>query len=101
MESKPGERRKEARYPIEAEVLVHTASGQSIPANATNISSFGMLLHIQLPSALAVNDEVTVEIRLPEDVGKAFSAWGVARIAHINGSQVGVQLFGGTFDSAD
>ena len=40
MQSEPVERRKEARYPIEAEAIVHTTSGQSIAANATNISSF-------------------------------------------------------------
>jgi hypothetical protein len=101
MQSEPVERRKEARYPIEAEANVHTSNGQSIPANATNISSFGMLLHIEQPTELSLNDEVTVEIKLPDDPGKPFSSWGVARVARIDGSYFGIQLYGGTFDSPD
>jgi hypothetical protein len=101
MLSEPGERRKEARYPIEAAAIVHTSRGQSIPANATNISSFGMCLQMELPSKLTVDDEVTVEIKLPDDPGKPFSSWGVARVARVDGSYFGIQLYGGTFDSGD
>ncbi len=99
MDREPGERRKEQRYPIRAGAVVHTSSGRTLPATATNISSFGMLLHIEQSSALAVDEQVTVEIELQDDPAKPFSSWGVARVARIDGSHFGVQLYGGTFDS--
>lgn len=99
MKREPVERRKETRYPMEAEAMVHTSSGRAIPATATNISSFGMLLEIDQPAKLSVNDEVTVEIKLPDDPGKPFSSWGVARVVRIDGSCFGIQIYGGTFDT--
>lgn len=93
------DRRNEARFPIQAGAIVHTSSGKAIPATATNISSFGMLLHIEQPSTLALDEQVTVDIELPDDPGKPFSSWGVARVARIDGAHFGVQLYGGTFDS--
>ena len=99
MKQETQDRRKEMRYPIHAGAIVHTSSGKTIPATATNISSFGMLLRIDPPSTLTIDDQVTVEIELPDDPGKPFSAWGVARVARIDGAYFGVQLCAGTFDS--
>lgn len=99
MDREPGDRRKAQRYPIQADAIVHTSNGRTIPARATNISSYGMLLHIEQSSALAVDEQVTVEIELPNDPEKTFSSWGVARVVRIDGSNLGVQLYAGTFDS--
>ena len=89
-------RRKETRYPIQAGAIIHTGCGKAIPATATNISSFGMLLRIDQPSPLTIDEQVTVEIELPDN---PFSSWGVARVAHIDGAYFGIQLCAGTFDS--
>jgi hypothetical protein len=99
MNQEAQDRRKETRYPIQAGAIIHTSGGTAIPATATNISSFGMLLRIDRPSTLSLDEQVTVEIELPDDPGKPFSSWGVARVAHIDGAYFGIQLSGGTFDS--
>jgi hypothetical protein len=44
-----------------------------------------------------VDEEVTVELKLPEHTGQPFSSWGVGRVAHIDGGGAGIQLFGGEF----
>ncbi|HYW47246.1 MAG TPA: PilZ domain-containing protein [Bryobacteraceae bacterium] len=92
------ERRKEARYPIEANVMVHKSSGETIPATAVNISSAGMLLHVGQPSQFSVDEEVTVEVELPDNRGQPLSSWGAAKIVHIDGCRFGIQLDAGTFD---
>jgi hypothetical protein len=99
MNQEAQDRRKETRYPIQAGAIVHTGSGKTISATATNISSFGMLLRIEQPSSLTLDEQVTVEIELPDHPDKPFSAWGVARVARIDGAYFGIQLAGGTFDS--
>jgi len=98
MQDEHPERRKEPRYPIEANVMVHKNSGETIPATAVNISSAGMLLHVGQPSRFSVGEEVTVEVELPDNPGQPFSSWGVAKIVHIDGCRFGIQLDAGTFD---
>jgi len=78
-------------------VAVHTSSGETIRATAVNISSGGMLLHVGQPSQFCVDQEVTVEVELPDDPGKPFSGWGVAGIVRIEGSRFGIHLQAGTF----
>jgi hypothetical protein len=99
MKNTGSERRKEPRYPIEARVLVHKNSGQTIPATAANISGNGMLLHVDEPSQFRILEELSVEIELPDDPCKPFSAWGIAKVVRINGRHFGIELRGGTFDS--
>jgi len=100
MEHKQAERRKEPRYPIEAKALVRRKSGETIHATAVDISSSGMLLHIEPPFLLNLEEEVTVEVELPQDPDKPFSSWGVGRVAHIDGHRTGIQLCAGNFDLA-
>ena len=69
------ERRKEARYLIEANALIHKNSGEVILASATNISSGGMLLHIEQPAKLTVDEQVTVEVKLIGYPDQPFSSW--------------------------
>lgn len=92
------ERRKERRYPIEANVLVRKETGETIRATAVDISSSGMRLQIDRePFPLNLNERVTLEIELPEFAEKPFSSWGIGRVAHIGGATAGVQLFAGEF----
>ena len=97
MEHEPAERRLEARYPIEAKVIVHKNSGEAIRATAANISGRGMLLHVEQPSGLCIGDPVTVDVELPDDHDKPFAAWGLAKVVRFTGSHFGIQLSAATF----
>jgi hypothetical protein len=97
-EHKSAERRKETRYPVEAKVIVRKKSGEAIAATAVDISSSGMRLRPCQFCPLDLDDEVTVEIELPEAPDKPFSSWGLGRVAYINDRGVGIQLYGGRFD---
>lgn len=98
MEQLSVERRREPRYPIQAKVMIKKDSGQTIPAMALDISSSGMRLHIdQHPCPLCLNENVTIEIELPDIPDKPLSAWGVGRVAHIGSGMAGIQLVAGHF----
>jgi len=93
------ERRKEARYPAKAKVLVRKVNGETVHATAVEISSSGMRLLCLDPSCpLASGEEVTVDVELPERPDKPFSAWGSGKVAYIDGGGTGIQLCGGHFD---
>lgn len=97
----PGsDRRKEIRYPLEAKVIVRTRNGEAVHAIAVDISSSGMRLHFAEPCRLRRDEEITVEVELPDHPGTSFSAWGVGQIAYIDGRNAGIQLLGGGFDGA-
>lgn len=98
MEYEHTERRREARYPIEATVIVHKSGGATIRATAVDVSSGGMLLHVEQPSDFSVDEVVTVELELPDDPGKPFAAWGVGRVVRTDGCRCGVELRAGVFD---
>ena len=95
------ERRKETRYPIEANALIHKNCGEAILATATNVSSAGMLLHIEQPANLNLDEQVTVDVKLIGYPNQPFSSWGAARVAHIDDGYFGIQLLGGLFDGED
>ena len=93
------DRRREPRYPIEAKVLVRRQNGEMIPAQAVDISASGMRLYLrQEPCPLVLDEEVTVEVELRERPDKPFSAWGLGRVAYVDGAGAGIQLYGGHFD---
>jgi c-di-GMP-binding flagellar brake protein YcgR len=95
------ERRREFRYPVEAEVILRKKDGESIHATAVDISSSGMRLHLPERCRLILYEEVSVEVQLPECEDKPFSSWGLGRVAYLNGNRAGIQLFGGKFDPAN
>jgi c-di-GMP-binding flagellar brake protein YcgR len=92
------ERRREIRYPVEATVTVRRKDGQSFQTRAVDISSSGMRLRLADAPRLALDEEITVEVELPDHPDKAFSAWGVGRVAHMDANNAGIQLFAGEFD---
>ena len=95
-----GDRRKEVRYPVQAQVIVRTKDGAAVHATALDISSSGMRLRFAGLCPLARGEEITVEVELPEWPDKSFSAWGVGRIAYVDGNGAGIQLLGGQFEGA-
>ena len=97
-ENKGIERRKEIRYPAEAKVTLRKKDGEVIRAIATDISSSGMRLRFAGACPLTLDDEVTVDVELPDCPDKPFSAWGLGRVAYIAPGYAGIQLFGGRFE---
>src|ERR1035438_6323468 len=98
MEHESTERRTEARYPIEAKVIIRKNSGETIPATAANISGGGMLLHVEQPSKFRIGEAVTVQVELPDNPDKPFVSWGLARVVRFNDSYFGIQLSAGVFE---
>jgi len=93
------ERRKTQRYPLEAPVKLRRKNGEAIPARSMNLSSSGLRLCMQAePCPLAVDEEITLEVELPEGPERGFSAWGVGRVVYVDGATVGIQLYGGQFE---
>ena len=95
------ERRKEPRFPIKARVLVHKTDGGTIPATAADISSSGMLLCVEHPSAFVIDEVVSVEVELPNDAPDSFSAWGLGKVVRADGCRFGIQLYAGAFESGN
>jgi hypothetical protein len=92
------EKRRDTRYPIEAKVIVHRSGGADIPALAVNISASGMLLKCDTPSTFNLDEELTVDVELPDDPTKPLSTWGVAKVVRANGCQFAVEIFAGMFN---
>jgi c-di-GMP-binding flagellar brake protein YcgR len=98
MDDKGFERRKETRYPVEANVTVRKKGGETIQAKAVDISSSGMRLRLGGGCPLGLDEEVTVEVQLPDGADRPFSSWGLGRVAHIDSNGAGIQLYGGQFN---
>ncbi|HTW65964.1 MAG TPA: PilZ domain-containing protein [Bryobacteraceae bacterium] len=93
------ERRREQRYPIEAQVIVRRQNGEVLSAQAVDISASGMRVYVPPASCpLTLDEEVTVEVELRDRPDKPFSAWGLGRVVYIDDSGTGIQLYGGHFD---
>jgi PilZ domain len=97
-EKRPPERRREGRFPVKAAVIVRKASGETVRATAVDISSSGMRLCLEKGTVLVVGEQVTVDVELPELPHKPWSAWGFGRVAYVDATGAGIQLFGGQFD---
>ena len=98
MESSPEDRRRARRYPIEAQVNVHTKSGRKFTATAVNISSSGMLLQVAQPFPLSLGEEVTVEVNLPDSSDQAWPVWGLAKVVRLDDLHSAVHLSAGGFE---
>jgi c-di-GMP-binding flagellar brake protein YcgR len=98
MESSTEDRRRARRYPIEAQVNVHTKSGRKFTATAVNISSSGMLLQVAQPFPLSLGEEVTVEVNLPDSSDQALPVWGLAKVVRLDGLHSAVHLSAGSFE---
>jgi hypothetical protein len=101
MDNPISERRKETRYSIHANVLVHRSDGETLRAKAANISGGGMLIEVDPPAVLVTGEEVEVEVEVRDVPGKPFACWGLAKVVRSEGSHFGVQLTAATFTNQD
>ncbi len=99
MEQPSTDRRKEERYPIETKAILRKKNGEIILAAARDISSSGMRLEIEQAYPLKLDDEVTIEVELPDRPDKPFSSWGVGRVAWMDVHGAGIELCAGQFNS--
>jgi PilZ domain len=98
-QSSADERRKEPRYPIDARVIVRRKSGEQVRLRAMDISGSGMRLCFEgQPPALALDEEVTIEIELAADPDEPLWNWGFGRVAYMREGCAGIQVYGGQFD---
>jgi c-di-GMP-binding flagellar brake protein YcgR len=91
------DKRREPRYPIEAEVIVHR-NGEDLTAHAVNISASGMLLTLEPPSSLRLDEEVSVDVELPDDPSKPLSSWGIGKVIREDRGSFAIQIFAGMFN---
>jgi hypothetical protein len=98
IEDQDFDRRREVRYPTEANVQLRKKDGDTMRATAVDISSSGMRIRFGEHCPLRLDEDVTVEVELVEYPDKPFSAWGLGRVAYVSGGDAGIQLFGGQFD---
>lgn len=82
---------------MKTRVSIRKASGETIFATAVNISSSGMLLHLEPASPLQLGEEVTVEVALAEEPEQPLSTWGLATVVRLDGLQSAIQLSAGSF----
>lgn len=97
MESINADRRKAPRYPIHTKVMLRSEHGEPIPGVADDISTSGMLVHMDQPAPFHLGEEVTVEVELPDDSDRAFSPWGIGRVVRVDGERSAIQLAAGSF----
>ncbi len=71
------DRRRETRYPIEAEATVELRREKdTIPATTVDLSESGVFLRFKAPVQLAVGDEVTCEFKVRHGPDKALPLLG-------------------------
>ena len=93
------DRRRETRYPIEAEATVELRREKdTIPATTVDLSESGVFLRFKAPVQLAVGDEVTCEFKVRHGPDKALPYWGTGTVARVEGLGAGVVLAAVIFD---
>ncbi len=97
MEQTNEERRKAPRYPIHTRVIIRRECGEPIPGVADDISTSGMLVHMDQPASFRLGEDVTVEVELPDDSDLAFSRWGIGRVVRVDREHSAIQLTAGSF----
>lgn len=97
MKNSTEDRRRAPRYPIEARVTVRRSTGETVLATSVNVSSSGILLHVEEPSRFEVGEEVSVELDLPSDHDQPLPVWGIGRIVRLDVQRSAIQLDAGSF----
>jgi len=85
-------RRKETRYPVDAEAIVERGNGEQIQASTVNVSGCGVLLETVGDATLAVGEQVQCGIKLYE--GKPPQSWGHGKVIRVENSRVAIEFKG-------
>jgi len=94
------ERRREPRYPIGAEAVLHRRGEDTSYAAVTlNSGTAGILLKVNGTNPFNVGDEVVCEVALKDAPERAFASWGVGRVVRIDESNAAVELQAAVFAS--
>jgi hypothetical protein len=91
------ERRRAERYQIDTKVTIRRESGEPVPALVSDISSSGLLVRLDGPCPFQVGEDLTVQVELPGQSGKALSRWGLAKVVRLDGDACAMHLSAGSF----
>jgi len=85
-------RRREQRYPVDADAIVERGNGEQIQASTVNLSGSGVLLETAEGATLAVGEQVECGIKLYE--GKPPQSWGHGKVIRVENSRVAIEFKG-------
>ncbi len=77
--------------------LQRRPGGATIPAASINVSGAGLLVRFHGPATLTVGEQLDCELRLPSAVDKALPAWGIGKVAWVDGERAGIELEAASF----
>jgi len=95
------ERRRAPRYRINTRVIIRNERGEPIPAVVVDISSSGMLVHLDRPNPFQIGEAVTVEVALPHRVDAPLSPWAIGSVVRLDGERSAIQLHAGSFQAGE
>jgi hypothetical protein len=85
-------RRREQRFPVDAEAILERGNGEQIQASTVNVSGSGVLLQTPENLTLAVGEQVQCGIKLYE--GKPPQSWGHGKVIRVENSRVAIEFKG-------
>jgi hypothetical protein len=91
------ERRRAERYEIDTRVIVRREHGEPVSAVVANISSSGILVHLDGPCPFQVGENLTVEVELSGHSDKPLSHWGIAKVVRLDDDCCAMHLTAGSF----
>jgi len=95
------ERRKAPRYRINARVVIRNERGDPVPAVVVDISSSGMLVHLDWPNPFQIGEAVTLEVALPHGVDAPLSPWAIGSVVRLDGERSAIHLHAGSFQAGE
>lgn len=102
METDTTERRREPRFPVDAEAVVGLPnSHEFVSATATNLSGAGALLRFAKPVQLAVGDWVVCDFKIRDDPDVPLPYWGAGRVVRADGWSAAIELSAGGLHPLD
>ena len=93
------DRRRASRFPSGAHAMIHRKRRDPVTATVVNISTSGMLLHLDEPGSFQLDEPVTVEVEDPGHSEQAFSSWGIGIVVRVEPELSAIHLRAGIFDS--
>jgi len=96
MEPDAAERRRDPRFPVNAEAAVELPkSHEVVSATAINLSESRALLRFGGPVELAVGDDLVCDFKVGHGPDVALPYWGVGRVVRVDGCSAAIDLSAG------